>query len=331
MLRFLTSRLISMVLTIWAISFVAFAIIQLPPGDYLTAYIARLAAEGDRLSPAEMEALRQHYGLGDPFLIQYWKWISGIFARGDFGQSFEWKRPVTELIWGRLGNSILLEGLAVLVMWLIALPIGVYAAVRKYSLGDYLATVFGFLGLAVPNFLFALVLMYLAYVWFGTTLGGLFSPAFERAHWSLPRLWDFLTHAWAPIIVLATAGTAQLIRIMRANLLDELKKPYVTTARAKGLPEWKVIVKYPVRVALNPLVSTIGWLLPTLVSSSVIVSVVMNLPTAGPLLLRSLTSQDMYLAGTLIMLLGVLTVIGTLISDLILAWIDPRIRHGGGR
>jgi peptide/nickel transport system permease protein len=329
MLRFITSRLISMVFTVWAISFVAFLIIQLPPGDYLTTYMADLTTRGERVDPQVLENLRQQYGLGQPFIVQYWKWVSGIVTAGDFGHSFEWKRPVTELIWGRIGNSILLEGLTVVIMWFVALPIGVYAAVRKYSLGDYLATVFGFLGLAVPNFLFALVLMYLSYAWFGTTLGGLFSAEFERAHWSLPRIWDFLSHAWAPIIVLATAGTAQLIRIMRANLLDELKKPYVTTARSKGLPEWKVIVKYPVRVALNPLVSTIGWLLPTLVSSSVIVSVVMNLPTAGPLLLRSLTSQDMYLAGAIIMLLGVLTVVGTLISDLILAWIDPRIRYGG--
>ncbi|GLQ54845.1 ABC transporter permease [Devosia nitrariae] len=329
MLRFLTGRLFSMVVTIWAVSFVAFAIIQLPPGDYLTTYLATISAQGERADPRAIEALRQQYGLGQPYLVQYWKWITGIVLHGDFGRSFEWNAPVTELIWGRLGNSILLEGLAVVVMWFVALPIGVYAAVRKYSLGDYLATIFGFLGLAVPNFLFALVLMYLGYVWFGTTLGGLFSPEFENARWSLPRIWDFFSHAWAPIVVLATAGTAQLIRIMRANLLDELKKPYVTTARSKGLPEWKVILKYPVRVALNPLVSTIGWLLPTLVSSSVIVSVVMNLPTAGPMLLRSLTSQDMYLAGAIIMLLGVLTVIGTLISDLILAWIDPRIRYGG--
>ena len=329
MLRFLTGRLISMVLTVWALSFVAFAIIQLPPGDYLTTYVATLNASGDGVDPQAVEALREQYGLGEPYILQYWKWITGIVLAGDFGQSFEWKRPVTELIWGRLGNSVLLEGLAVIVMWFIALPIGVYAAVRKYSLGDYLATVFGFLGLAVPNFLLALLLMYLSYVWFGTTLGGLFSPEMENATWSLARVWDFLGHAWAPIIVLSTAGTAQLIRVMRANLLDELRKPYVVTARSKGLPEWRVITKYPVRVALNPLVSTIGWLLPALISSSVVVSVVMNLPTAGPLLLRSLTSQDMYLAGAIIMLLGCLTVIGTLISDLILAWIDPRIRYGG--
>jgi peptide/nickel transport system permease protein len=328
MLQFITRRLLSMVLTLFAVSFVAFAIIQLPPGDYLTSYMASLASTGDQVDPRVIENLRQQYGLGEPYLVQYWKWLTGIL-QGNFGASFEWKRPVVDLIWGRLGNSVLLEGIAVLVMWLVALPIGVYAAVRKYSLGDYLATVFGFLGLAVPNFLFALVLMYLAYVWFGTTMGGLFSQSFENAHWSLPRVWDFLAHAWAPVIVLATAGTAQLIRVMRANLLDELKKPYVTTARSKGLPEWKVILKYPVRVALNPLVSTIGWLLPTLVSSSVLVSVVMNLPTAGPMLLRSLTSQDMYLAGAIILLLGVLTVIGTLVSDLLLAWIDPRIRHGG--
>ncbi|MET0436220.1 MAG: ABC transporter permease [Devosia sp.] len=328
MLRFVFRRLIAMVLTLWAVSFVAFAIIQLPPGDYLTTYLATLSANGDRVDPATIEALRQQYGFGEPYIVQYWKWFSGILFRGDFGQSFEWKAPVTTLIWGRLGNSILVEGLAVLVMWFIALPIGIYVAVKKYSLGDYLATIAGFIGLAIPNFLLALLLMYLSFVWFGTTIGGLFSSEFENARWSLPRIWDFLSHAWAPILVLATAGTAELIRILRANLLDELKKPYVTTARAKGLPEWKVILKYPVRVALNPLVSTIGWLLPALVSSSVIVSVVLNLPTAGPLLLRSLTSQDMYLAGAIIMLLGVLTVIGTLISDLLLAWIDPRIRYG---
>lgn len=328
MLRFVTGRLIAMVLTIWAVSFVAFAIIQLPPGDYLTTYMATLAANGDRVDPAAIEALRRQYGFGEPYLVQYWKWVSGIVLRGDFGQSFEWKAPVTTLIWGRLGNSILLEGLAVVVMWLVALPIGIYAAVRKYSLGDYLATIGGFIGLAIPNFFFALILMYLSFVWFGETIGGLFSPGMENARWSLERIWDFASHAWAPILVLSTAGTAELIRILRANLLDELKKPYVTTARAKGLSEVRAILKYPVRVALNPLVSTIGWLLPALVSSSVIVSVVLNLPTAGPLLLRSLTSQDMYLAGAIIMLLGVLTVIGTLISDLILAWIDPRIRYG---
>ncbi|UXN75162.1 ABC transporter permease [Devosia sp. A8/3-2] len=328
MVRFVTGRLIAMVLTMWAVSFVAFAIIQLPPGDYLTTYVATLSANGDRVDPAAIEALRRQYGFGEPYLVQYWKWITGIVLRGDFGQSFEWKAPVTSLIWGRLGNSILLEGPAVIVMWLVALPIGIYAAVRKYSLGDYLATIGGFIGPAIPNFFFALILMYLSFVWFGETIGGLFSPGMENARWSSERIWDFLSHAQAPIPVLSTAGTAELIRILRANLLDELKKPYVTTARAKGLSEMRAILKYPVRVALNPLVSTIGWLLPALVSSSVIVSVVLNLPTAGPLLLRSLTSRDMYLAGAIIMLLGVLTVIGTLISDLIPARIDPRIRYG---
>ena len=285
MLGFIGKRLIAMILTMWAVSFVAFAIIQLPPGDYLTTYIATLAANGDRVDPATIEALRRQYGFGEPYMIQYWKWVSGIIFRGDFGQSFEWEAPVTTLIWGRLGNSILLEGLAV-------------------------------------------ILMYLSFIWFGETIGGLFSPGMENARWSPARVWDFLSHAWAPILVLSMAGTAELIRILRANLLDELKKPYVTTARAKGLSEFRTIMKYPVRVALNPLVSTIGWLLPALVSSSVIVSVVLNLPTAGPLLLRSLTSQDMFLAGAIIMLLGMLTVIGTLISDLLLAWIDPRIRYG---
>jgi peptide/nickel transport system permease protein len=328
MVGFIIRRLLATVLTLIAISIVAFAIIQLPPGDYLTSYIAQLASTGDQVDPRVIENLRQAYGLGEPFYVQYWKWITGI-VQGNFGHSFEWKRPVTELIWGRLGMSILLEGMAVILMWLVALPIGIYAAVRKYSLGDYLATVVGFVGLAVPNFFFALILMYLAFSWFGVALGGLFSPEFETARWSLERVWDFLKHAWAPVLVLSTAGTAELIRILRANLLDELKKPYVVTARAKGLPEWKVILKYPVRLALNPLISTIGWLLPALVSGSVIVSVVMNLPTAGPMLLRSLTTQDMYLAGAIILLLSVLTVIGTVISDILLAIIDPRIRYGG--
>ena len=327
MLSFIIQRLLSMVLTLFAVSIVAFAIIQLPPGDYLTSYIASLSATGDQVDPRVIENLRVQYGLGEPFYIQYWKWITGVL-HGNFGHSFEWKRPVWELIWGRLGNSLLLEGMAVIVMWLVAVPIGIYAAVRKYSLGDYLATVGGFIGLAIPNFFFALILMYLSFVWFGTTMGGLFSPEFENARWSLPRIWDFFSHAWAPVLVLATAGTAELIRILRANLLDELKKPYVTTARAKGLTEFRTILKYPVRLALNPLISTIGWLLPALVSGSVIVSVVMNLPTAGPMLLRSLTTQDMYLAGAIILLLSVLTVIGTLISDILLAWIDPRIRYG---
>ncbi|WGF87533.1 ABC transporter permease [Marinivivus vitaminiproducens] len=328
MIQFIVHRSLTMVLTLWAISIVAFAIIQLPPGDYLTAYVAQLNASGDQVDPATLDALREAYGLGEPFYVQYFKWIGGIFS-GDFGQSFEWRTSVTSLIWGRLGNSVLLEGLAVLAMWLVALPIGIYAAVRKYSLGDYLTTVIGFIGLSIPNFLFALVFMYLGFVWFGETLGGLYSPPFEQAPWSFAKLWDFLTHAWIPVIVLATAGTAQLVRILRANLLDELGKPYVVTARAKGLKEWRLILRYPVRVALNPLVSTIGWLLPTLISSSIVVSVVMNLPTTGPLLLKSLTSQDMYLAGGIILLLGALTIVGTLISDLILAWIDPRIRHGG--
>jgi peptide/nickel transport system permease protein len=327
MIGFIIRRLIAMLLTLVAVSIVAFAIIQLPPGDYLSSYLAQLSSTGDQVDPRVIENLRRQYGLDEPFYVQYWKWITGIL-QGNFGHSFEWKRPVTELIWGRLGNSILVEGMAVIAMWLIALPIGIYAAVRKYSLGDYLATIGGFIGLAIPNFLFALILMYLAFTWFGTTLSGLYSPEFENARWSLPRIWDFLTHAWAPVLVLATAGTAELIRILRANLLDELKKPYVTTARSKGLPERRVILKYPVRLALNPLVSTIGWLLPALVSGSVIVSVVMNLPTAGPMLLRSLTTQDMYLAGAIILLLSVLTVIGTVVSDILLALLDPRIRYG---
>ena len=285
-----------MVLTLVALSIVAFALIQLPPGDFMTSYMANLSASGETIDEQTIIALREQYGLGEPFLVQYWKWISGVLV-GDFGRSFEWRAPVGELIWERLGMSLLLEGITIIFMWLVAVPIGIYSAVRKYSLGDYVATFVGFIGLAIPNFLLAIVLMYWSFVTFGHTIGGLFSSEFQDAPWTFARILDFLQHAWAPVIVLGTAGTAQLIRILRANLLDELHKPYVVTARAKGLSETRLLLKYPVRVALNPLISTLGWILPTLISSSLVVGVVMNLPIAGPMLLRSLLSQDMYLAG----------------------------------
>jgi peptide/nickel transport system permease protein len=326
MLQYILRRVLYMIPTLFAISIVSFVIIQLPPGDYLTSLVATMASTGETVDRAQLVALEQRYGLGQPLYVQYWKWISGILLRGDFGQSFEWNQPVSSLIWGRLALTFVLSLSTLLLTWFIAFPIGIYSAVRQYSVGDYVSTIIGYVGLAIPNFLLALVLMYIAFKYFNQSVGGLFSPEYADAPWTLAKVWDMLKHLWIPVIIIGTAGTAGLIRIMRANLLDELHKPYVVTARAKGLSETKLLLKYPVRMALNPFVSTLGWTLPVLVSGAAIVSIVLSLPTAGPLLLRALMSQDMYLAGSFIMLLSTLTVIGTLISDILLAWLDPRIR-----
>jgi len=257
--------------------------------------------------------------------VQYYKWVK-LIVQGNFGMSMEWRRPVTEVIGERLWLTVVVSVSALFLTWVLALPIGIYSAVRQYSVGDYLATFIGFVGLAVPNFLLALVLLYLGFTLFNAHIGGLFSPDFQDAPWSPARAWDLATHLPIPALILGLAGTAQQIRIMRANLLDELRKPYVVTARSKGLSEARVILKYPVRVALNPFASTIGYTLPYIVSGSIIVSLVLGLPTVGPLLLKALIAQDMFLAGTIVLLLGVMTVIGTLISDVLLVWIDPRIR-----
>lgn len=278
------------------------------------------------MSQGEAEALRILYGLDQPIWVQYFKWLTRILV-GDFGESMEWRRPVSEVIGDRLWMTVLISFFALILTWGIALPIGIYSAVRQYSVADYVFTFVSFIGLAVPNFLLALIIMYVAFRYFGANVGGLFSPEFEAAPWSMAKVWDLMKHLPLPALILALAGTAQLVRIMRANLLDELRKPYVVTARAKGLPERKVILKYPVRTALNPFASTIAYLFPYLVSGSVIISIVLSLPTVGPLLVRALIAQDMFLAGTIILLLGALTVIGTFISDLVLMWIDPRIRH----
>ncbi|MBO9591065.1 ABC transporter permease [Devosia sp.] len=327
MTAFILRRLLYMIVTVAAISLMTFVIIQLPPGDYVTAMVAQLNLQGTTVDPAEMAAIRSRYGLDDPFWVQYWKWISNIIFAGDFGYSLEWRRPVADLLWNRLGLTFVLALITLLFIWAISLPIGIYTAVRKNTIGDYLATFVGVLGLAIPNFLFALVLMYIAFRYFGTGIGGLFSAEYENAPWSWGKLLDMGQHLIIPTIVLGTSGTASLIRILRANLLDELGKPYVTTARAYGLSERRMLLKYPVRIALNPFISTVGWVLPTLVSGATITAVVLNLPMTGPLLLQALISQDMYLAGSFIMMLSVLTVIGTLLSDLLLAWLDPRIRY----
>lgn len=326
MLGFISRRILYMIPTVFLVSIVTFFIIQLPPGDYLDTLAAELSDSGG-LDTGTMQSLREQYGLGQPIYVQYWKWITGIVFEGDFGLSFEKNLPVSDLIWDRLAWTFAISLLTLLFIWITALPIGIYSAVRKYSAGDYIATFFGFIGLAIPNFLLALVMMYVAFKYFGQSVGGLVSPDYIDAPWTWDKFVDLLKHIWMPIVVVGTSGAAALIRIMRANLLDELYRPYVVTARAKGMSEFQLLLKYPVRVALNPFISTIGWILPTLVSGEIIVAVVMNLPTTGPMLLRALLVQDMYLAGSLILIVSLLTVLGTLVSDLLLAWIDPRIRY----
>ena len=325
MLRFLIRRSLAAVATIFAISVVSFVIIQLPPGDFLTAYMANLAQMGESVSPEIIQSARENYGLGEPIYIQYFKWMRGV-VQGDFGQSLEWGVPVNTLIWDRLGMSVMVGLSSILFVWVIAIPIGVFSATHQYSFFDYLWTFLGFLGLAIPGFLLALVLMWVAFSSFGANVGGLFSPEFQNAPWSIGKVLDLLGHLIIPMIIVGTEGTAGLLRTMRANMLDEISQPYVETARAKGLSERRLIWKYPVRVALNPFVSTVGYALPSLVGGVIIVAVVLNLPTIGPLLLRALLSQDMFLAGAIVLIISVLTVIGTFISDILLAALDPRIR-----
>ncbi|MDD9742700.1 MAG: ABC transporter permease [Marinovum algicola] len=323
---FILRRVLYMIPTVFLVSIVTFIIIQLPPGDYLDSLAAEMGEAGVD-NTAVVEQLRAQYGLGQPMYLQYWKWMTGILLEGDFGISFEKNLPVTDVIWDRLGWTFGISLLTLGFIWAVALPIGIYSAVCKYSVGDYIATFFGFVGLAIPNFLLALVMMYVAFKYFGQSVGGLVSPEYLGEPWSWAKFVDLLKHIWMPVFVVGTSGAAALIRIMRANLLDELYRPYVVTARAKGMSEFQLLMRYPVRVALNPFISTIGWILPTLVSGEIIVAVVMNLPTTGPLLLRALLVQDMYLAGSLILIVSLLTVIGTLLSDVLLAWVDPRIRY----
>ena len=326
MLFFIIRRILYMIPTLFTASMLSFMIIQLPPGDFLTSYAAQLRAQGDAVDDAELDALRERYGLEQPVYIQYSKWMAGIFLRNDWGQSMELSRPVRELLGERLWLTIAISGAALLVSWFVAIPIGVYSATHQYSWLDYCLSFFSFVGLGTPGFLLALIVMFLAQSWLGLSIGGLFSEEYILAPWNMAKFIDMLKHVWIPLLVVAFGSTAGNIRITRANLLDELNRPYVETARAKGLEEEKLIWKYPVRVALNPFFSTVGWSLATLISGFTLVSVVLNLQTIGPLLLRSLRSQDMYLAGSIIFLLSALTIIGTLLSDIILAIVDPRIR-----
>ena len=327
MVRFILYRLLLMIPTLFLISVVSFIIIQLPPGDYLNTLVSQMQARGESVDSEAIRALERQYGVGKPMWEQYVIWMQNILLHGDFGDSFEYNRPVTDMIGSRLGWTIGISVGSLIVTWIVAFPLGIYSAVRKYTAGDYVLTFLSFLGLAIPEFLLALVLLYISSEYFGLSVGGLFSPEYVDAPWSLAKMGDLAAHLWIPIVIVGVASTAGLVRTMRANLLDELNQPYVVTARAKGLPENRLIIKYPVRMSLSPFISTLGWTLPAIISGEAIVAIVLNLPTLGPLLLRSLQSQDMYLAGGIILIISVLTVFGTLISDVLLAISDPRIRH----
>lgn len=327
-LKFIMGRVLLFIPTLIAISVLTFVLIQLPPGDYVSAYLIQLEQAGQEVTDELAMGLRHRYGLDQPMPIRYLKWIGNILLHGDFGYSMQWSRPVGDLIWERIGWTVGISFASMIFTWIVAFPIGVYSATHQYSILDYVFTLIGFIGQSLPSFLIALVLMWLGYQWFGLSIGGLFSESFRQAPWSWAKFLDLLNHLWVPIIVLGASGTAGLIRTLRANLLDEVRKPYVVTAYAKGLPERRVIWKYPVRVAINPFISATAYMLPRLISGATIVSVVLSLPTTGPIQLRSLMSQDMYLAGSLLLILSVLTVLGTLISDILLAWVDPRIRVG---
>lgn len=326
MVVYIARRVLYMIPTLIVVSMLSFVLIQLPPGDFLTSYTAQLRQQGDNVDQAQLDSLRARYGLGQPVYVQYGKWISGIVLRGDWGQSMEWQKPVKDLIWERLGLTMIISLASLLVGWFVAIPIGVYSATHQYSWLDYTMTAFSFIGLGTPGFMLALIILFFVQSRFGINVGGLFSDEYVLAPWNWAKIADMLKHIWVPVLIVAINGTAGGIRITRANLLDELNKPYVETARAKGVSETKLIWKYPVRVALNPFFSTVGWSLASLISGVTLVAVVLSLQTTGPLLLRALTSQDMYLAGSFILLLSTLTVIGTLISDILLAIVDPRIR-----
>lgn len=327
MWRYLLRRFLYMLFTVWVITIISFVAIQLPPGDFVTNLVQQMISSGGQELTPEYEAqLRELYGLNQPVYVQYYKWLRNIVTRGDFGWSFTYRRDAKELIIERLPMTFALSFGSFILVWVIALPIGIYSAVRQYSIGDYVFTFLGFIGLAVPSFLLALICLFVTQRYFGQAMIGLFSVEYADAPWSWAKFVDMLKHLWIPVILIGLGGTAGLIRTMRANLLDELNKPYVETARSKGLPEWKLLLKYPVRHALNPFVSTIGWTLPGLVAGEVIVAIVLNLPTSGPVYYMALQRQDSFVAAGFMLLLSVLTVIGTFVSDVLLAVLDPRIR-----
>jgi peptide/nickel transport system permease protein len=323
--RYIAQRLLLLPFLMLVYSFVIFVIIQAPPGDFLTQYVATLSASGTSISAEQLQALRHEYGLDQSFIVQYLRWLQNLLS-GNLGLSLEYRRPNADLISEQIGLTLALALMSFVLTWIIAVPAGIYSATHQRSVIDHILTVINYVGVATPNFMLALILMWIAFAYFGISVTGLFSPEYADAPWSIARVVDLLEHIWLPALVIAIAGTARLTRIMRANLLDELNKPYVMTARAKGLREWRLVLRYPVRLAFNPLVSTIGWYLPALFSGSLIVATVMNLPNIGPLLLRALINQDMYLAGAILLIYSFLTIVGTLLSDILLALMDPRIR-----
>ncbi len=329
MLRYILGRLLVMIPTLILISMLVFTIIELPPGDYFESYVAEMRAMGETANLAEIEELRTRYGFDQPAPIRYFRWATGMLV-GDFGFSFEYQLPVNEVVGDRLWLTMLVSFVTIIVTWIIAFPIGIYSATHKYSWGDYGLTFIGLLGIAIPNFMLALILMYFANIWFGTSIGHLMDREYLNQAMSWPKFKSILEHLWIPVLIIGTAGTAGMIRRLRANLLDELQKQYVVTARAKGLHPFKVLTKYPLRMALNFFISDIGSILPAIISGAEITAIVLSLETTGPMLIRALQSQDMYLAGSFLMFLAFLTVIGVLISDIALAILDPRIRFGGG-
>jgi peptide/nickel transport system permease protein len=328
MLAYIARRLVLLVPVVFVISIVVFLIIQLPPGDYLTTYINNLKTSGIEVSESVAESLKRQYGLDQPIYTQYYLWMKNMILYGDFGRSFQWNKPVKEILIERIPLTMGVSLATTLFVFLLAIPIGIYSATHKYSIFDYTFTFIGFFGLSVPGFLLALVLMWVIYNLTGATVSGLFSMQYADAPWSLAKFGNLLSRIWFPMIIIGMSGTAGLIRVMRGNLLDELQKQYVVTARAKGVPERTVLFRYPVRIAVNPIISTIGWILPSIVGGEVLVSIVLNLQTTGPVLLQAVRFQDMYLAGSITLILSILTIIGTLLADILLVWLDPRIRFG---
>jgi peptide/nickel transport system permease protein len=324
---FIVRRVLMLIPFLFLVSALSFVVIQLPPGSFVDTYKRNLEAQGGVVNQAQLQALEVRYGLDKPLLVQYGIWISNIIFRGDFGNSFTYQRPVIDILKERLPRTVSISLVSIVFTWIIAIPLGIIAALKKNSVWDYVLTFLSFIGLSLPAFLLAILLMYVVFANTGWLVTGLYSPEFQDAPWSLAKFADLLKNVWLPLVVLAVTGAAGTIRVLRATLLDELQKPYVITARAKGLPEWRVILKYPVRLAINPMISTIGWLLPAVVGGELVVSKVLNLPTVGPIILAATLAQDMYLAGAFVLLLSMLTLVGTLISDILLAWLDPRIRY----
>jgi peptide/nickel transport system permease protein len=328
MASYVLRRFLALIPLLLIFSVVVFIIIELPPGDFLTTYVEQLKASGVLLNEEQVARLTMEYALDKPLYIRYFTWAKNILINFDFGRSFQWNKPVTELIGERIALSMTISFFSIVFVWIVGVAIGIFSAVKQYSVFDYIFTFVGFIGISVPGFLLALIIIWFAYSKFGIYISGLFSEAYQDAPWSIMKVLDMLKHLWVPVFIVAVSGIAGNIRVMRANLLDELKKQYVTVARAKGLSERKLLFKYPIRIAINPMISTIGWTLPGIFSGETLTSIVLNLPTIGPMLTQALLAQDMYLAGSLLLIMGTLTLIGTLISDILLAWADPRIRLG---